>query len=84
MADTPEPKAISYEFEYLDRGLIAAKVNSGVFLSWRFFKEEVTGYSDTGLTGAVFNVYRDNALIATVTDSTNYLDPDGTINNIKP
>jgi len=82
MADTPEPKAISYEFEYLDRGLIAAKVNSGVFLSWRFFKEEVTGYSDTGLTGAVFNVYRDNALIATVTDSTNYLDPDGTINNI--
>jgi len=81
MADTPLPKAVSFEYEYLDRGLIAAKLSSGVFLSWRLFKEEVSGYSDTGLTGAVFNVYRDGELIATVTDSTNYIDPHGTIDN---
>lgn len=62
----------------LDRGLIAAKTSSGVFLSWRFLKSEVTGYSTTGLTGINFNVYRDGTLIKTVTDSTNYVDADGT------
>lgn len=60
--------------EKLDRGLVAFKSGNGVFLSWRLFANEVTGYGDTGLTGVNFDVYRGNTKLATVTDSTNYLD----------
>ncbi|WP_344131357.1 rhamnogalacturonan lyase [Luedemannella flava] len=65
--------------ERLDRGLVAAATGEGVFLSWRLLATEVTGHSATGLTGANFRVYRDGAAIATVTDSTNYLDVSGTV-----
>lgn len=65
--------------EALDRGLIAAKVTTGVHLSWRLLINEVSGFSATGLTGTDFNVYRDGALLATVTDSTNYRDLEGTL-----
>ena len=50
----------------------------GVFLSWRLLGSEVTGHTATGMAGADFNVYRDGQRIATVTDSTNYLDTAGT------
>ena len=66
------------QLEKLDRGLVAAATSEGVFLSWRLLGEEVTGASDQGLRGPAFNVYRDQSLIATVTDSTNYLDQAGT------
>ncbi len=65
------------QLEYLDRGLVAASTSEGVFLSWRLLGDEATGYSDKGLTGTNFNVYRDGKKIATVTDSTNYIDPAG-------
>jgi rhamnogalacturonan endolyase len=68
----------SVRLEYLDRGLVAAATAEGVFLSWRLLGTEVTGHTDTGLTGPSFRVYRDGHRIATVTDSTNYLDPAGT------
>ncbi|MDR7277376.1 rhamnogalacturonan lyase [Catenuloplanes atrovinosus] len=64
--------------EQLDRGLVAASTADGVFLSWRLLKSEATGHSATGLTGVNFHVYRDGRRIATVTDSTNFLDPAGT------
>ncbi|THF83857.1 rhamnogalacturonan lyase [Cohnella fermenti] len=64
--------------ERLDRGLVAATVPEGVFLSWRLLREEATGYSDRGLMGTDFRVYRDGSSIATVADSTNYVDRDGT------
>ncbi|MBE1488363.1 rhamnogalacturonan lyase [Plantactinospora soyae] len=64
--------------EDLDRGLVAAATGEGVFLSWRLLAPEVSGRSRTGLTGADFHVYRDGRRIATVTDSTNYLDRAGT------
>ncbi|MEU4623507.1 rhamnogalacturonan lyase [Actinoplanes sp. NPDC023801] len=64
--------------ERLDRGLVAASTSEGVFLSWRLLASEATGSSATGLTGADFGVYRDGRRIATVTDSTNFLDRDGT------
>jgi rhamnogalacturonan endolyase len=64
--------------EQLDRGLVAATTDGGVFLSWRLLGPEATGHSATGLTGADFRVYRDGTPIATVTDSTNYLDAGGT------
>jgi rhamnogalacturonan endolyase len=66
------------QLEYLDRGLIAAPTSEGIFLSWRLLANEVNGYSETGLTGVNFNVYRDGKLIATVEDSTNFVDQNGT------
>ncbi|WP_078900768.1 rhamnogalacturonan lyase [Streptomyces sp. SBT349] len=70
--------ADSVQLEQLDRGLVAASTDEGVFLSWRLLASEVSGHSDTGLTGADFHVYRDGERLATVTDSTNYRDADGT------
>ncbi|MEU6857352.1 rhamnogalacturonan lyase [Glycomyces sp. NPDC046736] len=67
----------SIQLERLDRGLVAAVVDGGVFLSWRLLADEVTGYNDSGLTGATFQVYRDGKRIATVTDSTNFQDESG-------
>ncbi|OMF47157.1 rhamnogalacturonan lyase [Paenibacillus peoriae] len=67
----------SIQLEKLDRGLVAAVTQEGVFLSWRLLAQEVNGYGSTGLTGADFNVYRDGKKIATVTDSTNYVDKEG-------
>ncbi|MFJ4842473.1 rhamnogalacturonan lyase [Streptomyces sp. NPDC088746] len=65
------------QLERLDRGLVAVSSAEGVFLSWRLLGSEVTGHTDTGLAGADFRVYRDGRPIATVTDSTNYLDRQG-------
>lgn len=65
------------QLEYLDRGLVAAPTSQGVFLSWRLLANEVSGYSETGLTGVNFNVYRDGKLIGSVEDSTNFVDQDG-------
>ena len=47
-----------YTMEYLSRGLVAAEVPGGMFLSWRLLGDEPDGIS--------FNVYRDGALIATI------------------
>ncbi|MFD2213484.1 rhamnogalacturonan lyase [Metabacillus endolithicus] len=65
------------QLEYLDRGLVAANTSQGIFLSWRLLGTEVNGYSDKGLTGVNFNVYRDGKKIATVEDSTNFVDKTG-------
>ncbi|BCY10044.1 rhamnogalacturonan exolyase YesX [Actinoplanes sp. L3-i22] len=70
--------AAERKLERLDRGLVAATTGTGVFLSWRLLGPEATGHSPTGLTSRPFHVYRDGRRIATVTDSTNYLDPGGT------
>ncbi|OLF16369.1 rhamnogalacturonan lyase [Actinophytocola xanthii] len=66
------------QLERLDRGLVAATTGDGVFLSWRLLGHEVTGHSEAGLIGTDFRVYRDGRPVATVTDSTNYLDRAGT------
>ncbi len=67
---------LGIQLEHLDRGLVAASTSEGTFLSWRLLATEVTGANDTGQTGADFAVYRNGEKIATVTDSTNYLDSD--------
>ena len=61
------------QMEYLDRGLVAIKVTSGVYLSWRLLA------TDAKTTG--FNVYRNNVKITStpVTTSTNYSDASGTL-----
>ncbi len=68
--------------EDLNRGLIAVKTSDGIFLAWRFFKREAKGYSATGLTGINFRIYRNDEEIAIVTDSTNYLDKNGTESDV--
>lgn len=73
----PKPDSSAPQLETLDRGLVAISTDEGVFLSWRLLADEATGASDTGLTGTNFDVLRDGRRIATVTDSTNYLDTAG-------
>ncbi|WP_026818671.1 rhamnogalacturonan lyase [Arthrobacter castelli] len=72
-----ESQSPGIQLEQLDRGLVAATTSEGNFLSWRLLATEVTGATKEGLTGANFAVYRNGEKIATVTDSTNYLDPRG-------
>lgn len=68
----------SVQLEYLDRGLVAVSTAEGVFLSWRLLGNEVTGFTEQGLMGPDFNLYRDGIHIATIQDSTNFLDRSGT------
>jgi hypothetical protein len=57
------------KMEHLDRGLVAIKVDKGIYLSWRFLGDEPDGIT--------YRVYRDGARIAEVTNSTNYSDAAG-------
>ncbi|MHB9140628.1 MAG: rhamnogalacturonan lyase family protein [Paludibacter sp.] len=68
--------AITRQMEYLDRGLVAVKISSGVYLSWRFLG------TDNIATG--FNIYRNNTLVnsSPITTSTNYSDASGTMTSI--
>ncbi|MEI3847576.1 MULTISPECIES: rhamnogalacturonan lyase [unclassified Microbacterium] len=66
------------QLEALDRGLVAVSTGEGVFLSWRLLGTEAGPATDTGVSGPSFAVFRDGERIATVDDSTNYSDPDGT------
>ena len=60
--------------ENLDRGVVAVKVSGGVYVGWRMFGYEY----DTTATNVSYNLYKDGAKLANVTDSTNYLDAAGT------
>lgn len=64
------------QMEYLNRGLVAVKVSSGVYLSWRFLG------TDNTATG--FNIYRNNTKInaTPITTSTNYTDAAGTTTSV--
>ena len=75
-------KTSGVQMEFLDRGLVAAAITEGIFLSWRLLGNEVTGYSGNGMIGTNFNLYRSGDLIAAVHDSTNYLDPSGTLTSV--
>lgn len=70
MTNTAHAASARY-MEALDRGLVAMKTDSGIYMSWRLLGTE--NYNTS------FNVYKNNSLIATVSDSTNYLDASGTI-----
>lgn len=74
---TPVGRVMNEQRENLGRGLIAVKTGEGVFLSWRLFVDEVTGYSETGMTGTDFVVFKNGERLALVSDSTNYLDREG-------
>ncbi len=65
----------------MDRGFLAAKVAGGVFLSWRYFPEEATGVSETGLVGADFAVFKNGVKLVDIADSTDFLDAEGTLDD---
>lgn len=69
----PTSTALQRDAERLDRGAVAAVTDEGVFLSWRLLGDESM---DTR-----FVVFRDGERITPqpITDSTNLLDPDGTV-----
>jgi hypothetical protein len=59
--------------EDLDRGLIARIVAGGVYVGWRMLGYEY----DPVEKNVAYDLFRDGEKIATVTDSTNYLDAAG-------
>jgi len=64
-----------YRVERLNRGLVAVVATGGVYVGWRMFGDE---HDPANPTAIAYNLYRDGAKIATVTDSTNYQDAAGT------
>lgn len=79
---TPVRKVFHPYIEQISRGLIVAKTREGIFLSWRLFISEVTGYTETGLSGTDFIIYKNEKKLTCVGSSTNYLDPVGTMDDI--
>lgn len=71
-------KILHVQREELSRGLAVVACEEGIFIGWRMFVDEVTGYSETGLTGTDFVIYKNGKKLCTVTDSCNYIDKDGT------
>jgi hypothetical protein len=69
------PTTGHYQMEDLDRGVVAVKVSGGVYVGWRMMGYE---YNPTSPTTVAYSVYRGGTKLATVTDSTNYLDASGT------
>lgn len=59
--------------EFLDRGLVAVKVTTGVFLSWRILGNDPSGIG--------FNIYRDNTKVnaTPITGASNITDASGTL-----
>ncbi|MDD3078196.1 MAG: T9SS type A sorting domain-containing protein [Paludibacter sp.] len=63
------------QMEYLNRGTVAIKISSGVYISWRLL-----GTEDKT---TAFNVYRNNILVnqSPLTSSTNLIDSNGTVDD---
>jgi rhamnogalacturonan endolyase len=60
--------------ENLDRGVVAVAQGGGVYVGWRMFGYE---YDRDRPERIAYNLYRDGALLASVSNSTNFLDPAG-------
>lgn len=67
--------AATRQMEYLDRGVVAVKVNNGVYISWR--------YLGTDNPSIGFNIYRDGTKVndAPITTKTNFVDTKGGANS---
>ncbi len=72
---------INPQLEKLNRGLVAVNTGNGIFVAWRMFRDEAVSATATQLTGTDYIVYRNGEKIAEVTDSTNYLDVNGSEND---
>jgi rhamnogalacturonan endolyase len=73
--ETAPTTSVLRQMENLDRGLVAVKVDNGIFLSWRLL-----GTEDPSIS---FNVYRDGVKLnsSPITASTNYVDAEGKENS---
>ncbi len=60
-----------YQMEDLDRGVVAVRSGNGNYVGWRMMGYE---YDRDNPASVSYNLYRDGALLANVTDSTNYYD----------
>jgi hypothetical protein len=60
--------------EDLDRGVVAVTVTGGIYVGWRMLGYEY----DTNAANVAYNLYRNGTKLATVTNSTNYMDAAGT------
>ena len=67
-----------FQMEALNRGVVAVQVKTGVYVGWRMFGTE---YDPQNSQSVFYNVYRDGVKIASVVDSTNYLDTGGNGNS---
>lgn len=63
------------QVENLDRGVVAVASNTGVYVGWRMFGYE---YQRDQPERIAYDLYRDGQRIATLTDSTNFQDAQGT------
>lgn len=81
---TPITQHPSPQLEKLGRGLIGVCTTEGVFLSWRLLITEVWGFNEDakGLVGVDFDVFKNGKQIATIENSTNYIDKTGTPEDI--
>jgi len=72
---TTQPPLTGRQIENLDRGVVAVKVDGGVFVSWRALGTESTSVG--------YNLYRGSTKLNStpITTKTNYLDTGGTINS---
>lgn len=73
LGNTPVTEAAgTRQLEFLDRGVVAVKTGTGVFVSWRLLGTEGSNVS--------FNVYRDGTKVnaSPITNSTNLQDASGT------
>lgn len=68
-------KTYTRQMEKLDRGLMAVNTGNGIYIGWRLLGDECS-VSEINRAPS-FDVYRNGTKIATVTDSTNYLDNGG-------
>jgi rhamnogalacturonan endolyase len=69
----PAPEGF-YLMEKLDRGVVAVEVSGGVYVGWRMLGHE---YDAERPERVSYRVYRDDELLADVTNSTNYVDESG-------
>lgn len=63
-----------YGMERLNRGVVAVPVSGGMYVGWRMYGFEYDAQDPSKIS---YNVYRDGTKLATVSDSTNYLDAGG-------
>jgi hypothetical protein len=63
-----------FQLEDLDRGLVSVRHDQGNYVGWRQLGYE---YDREAPERIAYKLYRDGEVLATVTDSTNYLDPEG-------
>ncbi len=68
---------LTRQMETLDRGLVAIKTDSGIYLSWRLMSDEDTRFGSAS-ENVTFEIYRDGESIGTEKNTTNFLDENGT------